>query len=93
MSLLLRHRRCSGCYSELPRWECAGGQSPTPVPTVPTVLLEKKAEVGLQETILGVQLQVPGVVELHIHGLLEQHGPVGSSVLRIKYNLLGTVLG
>lgn len=39
-----------------------------------TVLLEKKAETGLQETILGVQLQVPGVVELHIEGLLGQYG-------------------
>ncbi|ERE68240.1 apolipoprotein [Cricetulus griseus] len=54
-----------------------------------TVLLEKKAEAGLQSAILSIQLQVPGVVELHIQGLLEQHGPVGNSTLRIKYGLLG----
>ncbi|XP_051024048.1 uncharacterized protein LOC127208599 [Acomys russatus] len=54
-----------------------------------TVLMEKKAKAGLQESILGVQLQVPGVAELHIQGLLEQHGPVRSSALSIKYNLLG----
>ncbi|XP_035292880.1 uncharacterized protein LOC103163831 isoform X1 [Cricetulus griseus] len=54
-----------------------------------TVLLEKKAEAGLQSAVLSIQLQVPGVVELHIQGLLEQHGPVGNSTLRIKYGLLG----
>ncbi|OBS68900.1 hypothetical protein A6R68_02568 [Neotoma lepida] len=53
------------------------------------VLLEKKAEAGLPSAILGVQLQVPGVVELCIQGLLEQHGPVRSSTLRIKYGLQG----
>ncbi|KAL1780102.1 hypothetical protein HispidOSU_027598 [Sigmodon hispidus] len=54
-----------------------------------TVLLEKRAESGLQSAILGVQLQVLGVVELYIQGLLEQHGSVGSSTLRIKYSFLG----
>nr|XP_042139246.1 uncharacterized protein LOC107402064 [Peromyscus maniculatus bairdii] len=54
-----------------------------------TVLLEKKAEAGLQSATLDIQLQVPGVAELHMQGLLEQHGPVGSSTLRIKYGLLG----
>lgn len=57
------------------------------------MLLEKKAEAGLQSAVLSIQLQVPGVVELHIQGLLEQHGPVGNSTLRIKYGLLGTVTG
>lgn len=64
-----------------------------PVAYCPTVLLEKKAEAGLQSATLDIQLQVPGVAELHMQGLLEQHGPVGSSTLRIKYGLLGTVLG
>lgn len=58
----------------------------------PTMLLEKKAEAGLQSAILGVQQQVPSVTELHIQGLLEQHGSVESNTLRIKYGLLGTVL-
>ncbi|KAM7332961.1 hypothetical protein ACRRTK_006281 [Alexandromys fortis] len=57
-----------------------------PVPNCPTVLLEKKEEAGLQSAILGVQLQVPSVTELHIQGLLEQHGSVGSDTLRIKEN-------
>lgn len=70
-------------------WE---NSHPSLLPTVPTVELEK-AEAWLQETTLGIQLQVPSVVELHIEGLLEQHGPVGSNTLRIKYSLLGTVLG
>lgn len=70
-----------------------GDSHPPLLPTVPTMVLEKKAEAGLQETILGVQMQAPGVVEFHIEGLGEQHGPVGSNTLRIKYSLLGTALG
>lgn len=70
-----------------------GDSHPPVLPTVPTMVLGKKAEAGLQETILGVQLQAPSVVEFHIEGLVEQHGPVGSNTLRIKYSLLGTVLG
>lgn len=47
-----------------------GNSHPSLLPTVPTVELEK-AEAWLQETTLGIQLQVPSVVELHIEGLLE----------------------
>lgn len=82
-----------GWLSEPPRWEACWGESHHPCCLLSTVLLEKKAEAGLQETILGVQLQVPGVVELHLEGLLGQYGPMGSRTLKMKYSLLGTVLG
>lgn len=61
---------------------------PCMLPTVPQCCWRR----GLQSAILGVQQQVPSVTELHIQGLLEQHGSVESNTLRIKYGLLGTVL-
>ena len=55
-----------------------------------TVLLEKKAEDRLQVVALGGELSVPGVVGLHLVGLLQRHDGLWTSSLRIKYGLLGT---
>ncbi|XP_057171097.1 uncharacterized protein LOC113270878 [Ursus arctos] len=54
-----------------------------------SALLEKKAEAGLQGVALGGELSVPGVVGLHLQGLLQRHSHVWTSSLRIKYGLLG----
>lgn len=74
----------SGCG---PRPYHAGRSHPCPR----TALLEKKAEAGLQGVALGGELSVPGVVGLHLQGLLQRHSHVWTSSLRIKYGLLGTV--
>ncbi|XP_049495320.1 uncharacterized protein LOC125928630 [Panthera uncia] len=54
-----------------------------------SVLLEKKAEDGLQVVVLGGELSVPGFVGLRGLGLVQQRGRLWTSSLRIKYGLLG----
>ncbi|XP_047693666.1 uncharacterized protein LOC125154044 [Prionailurus viverrinus] len=54
-----------------------------------SVLLEKKAENGLQVVVLGGELSVPGFVGLRVLGLVQQRGRLWTSSLRIKYGLLG----
>ncbi|VFV29136.1 Hypothetical predicted protein [Lynx pardinus] len=54
-----------------------------------SVLLEKKAEDGLQVVVLGGELSVPGFVGLRVLGLVQQRGRLWTSSLRIKYGLLG----
>ncbi|XP_026899040.2 uncharacterized protein LOC106989291 isoform X4 [Acinonyx jubatus] len=54
-----------------------------------SVLLEKKAEDGLQVVVLGGELSVPGFVGLRVLGLVQQWGRLWTSSLRIKYGLLG----
>ncbi|XP_062957166.1 uncharacterized protein LOC134381001 [Cynocephalus volans] len=54
-----------------------------------TVLLEKKEEDGLQVMALAGELLVPGLVGLHVLGLLQQRVRLWTSSLRIKYGLLG----
>lgn len=56
----------------------------------PAVLLERKAEDGLQVVALGGELSVPGSMGLHILGSLQRHSRLWTSSLRIKYGLLGT---
>ena len=56
------------------------------------MLLEKKAEDGLQVVVLGGELSVPGFVGLRGLGLVQQRGRLWTSSLRIKYGLLGTDL-
>ncbi|XP_041604466.1 uncharacterized protein LOC121487086 [Vulpes lagopus] len=54
-----------------------------------SVLLERKAEDGLQVVALGGELSVPGSVGLHVLGSLQRHSRLWTSSLRIKYGLLG----
>ncbi|XP_072691906.1 uncharacterized protein [Canis lupus baileyi] len=54
-----------------------------------SVLLERKAEDGLQVVALGGELSVPGSMGLHILGSLQRHSRLWTSSLRIKYGLLG----
>uniref|UniRef100_A0A8C7BRA5 Vitellogenin domain-containing protein n=1 Tax=Neovison vison TaxID=452646 RepID=A0A8C7BRA5_NEOVI len=54
-----------------------------------SVRLEKKAEDGLQVVAVGGELSVPGVVALHLEGLLRTQRGLWTSSLRIKYGLLG----
>eukprot|EP00071_Canis_lupus_P042824 XP_022276381.1 apolipophorins-like [Canis lupus familiaris] len=54
-----------------------------------SVLLERKAEDGLQVVALGGELSVPGSMGLHILGSLQRHSHLWTSSLRIKYGLLG----
>ncbi|XP_014648875.1 PREDICTED: uncharacterized protein LOC106803070 [Ceratotherium simum simum] len=54
-----------------------------------SVLLEKKAEDGLQVAVLAGELSVPGLVGLRTLGRLQQRGRLWTSSLRIKYGLLG----
>ncbi|XP_008592015.1 PREDICTED: uncharacterized protein LOC103609474 [Galeopterus variegatus] len=54
-----------------------------------TVLLEKKAEDRLRVVALAGELLVPGLVGLHVLGLLQQRVRLWTSSLRIKYGLLG----
>lgn len=76
-------------------WAVAAPHLPLSLPAPPSpnlraVRLEKKAEDGLQVVAVGGELSVPGVVALHLEGLLRTQRGLWTSSLRIKYGLLGT---
>lgn len=59
--------------------------------TLFVALLEKKVDDKLRQYSLEGETYLPGVLGVHVLGLLQQREGLWSHGLRIKYGLLGTV--